>query len=264
MNQKGEGQSVGPCQEVISGVWSAFGQAAALPSRVSPSVPILFFGDLHPYFSSWVRVLSVGLNPSLHEFPAGSPFRRFPLAEGVTVSEPDLYLDALSAYYRTDPYRGWFSAFEPMLNGLGASYYEGKPSTALHTDICSPVATDPTWSGLDWDEQKALEKEGGPLWHGLLEALRPQIVTPSVASRHLSRIQFKALSGCEVVHVFERTEAGALRKRPVAISATWYEISGEPSLFVFVPAAQKPLGRLSSNQKRQAGEIAIEVFGRGS
>ena len=82
-----------------------------------------------------------------------------------------------------------------MLNGLGASFYEGKPSTALHTDICSPVATDPTWSDLDWDEQKALEKEGGPLWHGLLEVLLPHIVTLSVATRHLSRIQFKALSG---------------------------------------------------------------------
>ena len=262
MKRKGEGQT-DDLAKVVSGAWSAFGQAAALPSRVSPSVPILFFGDLHAYFFSWVRVLSVGLNPSLHEFPPDSPFRRFPMAEGVTASEPDLYLDALSAYYRTDPYRSWFSSFEPMLNGMEAGYYEGKPSTALHTDICSPVATDPTWSGLDWDEQQALEKEGGPLWHGLLEALRPQIVTLSVASRHLARIQFKALGAWKGVHVFERTEAGALRKRPVEISATWCEIGGEPSLFVFVPAAQKPLGRLSSNQKRQAGEIAIEVFRRG-
>ena len=79
-----------------------------------------------------------------YEFPADSPFRRFPLAEGVTASELDRYLDALSAYYRTDPYRGWFSAFEPLLNGAGASYYAGRTSTAVHTDICSPVATDPT------------------------------------------------------------------------------------------------------------------------
>ena len=249
--------------EVVSGVWSTFGQASGLPSRVSPSMPILFFGDLHAYFSSRVRVLSVGLNPSLYEFPADSPFRRFPLAEGVTLREPEPYLDALSAYFRTDPYRSWFSAFEPMLNGLGASFYEGKPSTALHTDICSPVSTDPTWSRLDRDEQKALEKEGGPLWHGLLEVLQPQIVTLSVAKRHLSRIQFKALSGWKVVHLFKRTEAGALRKRPVAISARWCEIGSEPSLFVFGPAAQTPLGLLSSNQKREAGEITIEVLLRG-
>ena len=67
-----------------------------------------------------------------------------------------------AAYFRTDPYRGWFSAFEPLLNGLEASYYEGQPSTVLHTDICPSVATDPTWSGLDPAVQKALERNGGP------------------------------------------------------------------------------------------------------
>ena len=232
--------------EVVLGVWSTFGQASGLPSRVSPSMPILFFGDLHAYFSSRVRVLSVGLNPSLHEFPTDSPFRRFPLAEGVTLREPEPYLDALSAsrtrHFRTDPYRGWFSAFEPMLNGLGASFYEGKPSTALHTDLCSPVATDPTWSGLDPDEQKALEKEGGPLWHGLLEVLQPPncdavcCVPPSIA-HPVQSLEWMEEFGCVVPigHVFERTEAGALRKRPVEISARWCEIGGEPSLFVFVP-----------------------------
>ena len=155
--------------EEVEGVWRAFVDAATLPSLVIPSLPILFFGDLHAYFSSRIRILTVGLNPSLHEFPADSPFRRFPLAEGVTVSEPDRYLDALSAYFRTDPYSGWFSAFEPLLNGMEASYYEGQPSTVLHTDICSPVATNPTWSGLDPAVQRALEKDGGPLWHGLNE-----------------------------------------------------------------------------------------------
>ena len=207
--------------------------------------------------------MTVGLNPSLHEFPADSPFRRFPLGEGVTVSETDRYLDSLSAYFQTDPYRGWFSAFEPLLNGLKASYYDGQPSTVLHTDICSPVATDPTWSSLDRAVQKALEKDGGPLWHGLLKVLRPQIVMLSVASRHLSRIQFKALSEWKAIHVFDQTEAGATRKQPIRVSSRWCEISGGPSLLVFFPAAQKPLGRLRSIQKREAGVIALEVLRSG-
>ena len=249
--------------EEVEGAWRAFGHAATLPSRVSPSLPILFFGNLHAYYSSRMRILTVGLNPSLHEFPVDSPFRRFPLARGVTVSEPGCYLEALSAYFRTDPYRGWFSTFEPLLNGVEASYYEGQPSTVLHTDICSPVATDPTWSGLDPAVRKALEKDGGPLWHSLLKALRPQIVILSVARRHLSRIRFKVLSGWRVVHVFERTQAGAPRKQPVMVSARWCEISGEPSLLVFVPAAQKPLGRLGSVQKREAGVVSLEVLRRG-
>ena len=249
--------------EVVAGAWRTFGHAAVLPSRVSPSLPILFFGDVHAYFSSRMRVLTVGLNPSLHEFPADSPFRRFPLAEGIMVGEPDRYLDALAAYFRTDPYRGWFSSFEPLLNGLEASYYEGQSSTVLHTDICSPVATDPTWSGLDPAVQRALEKDGSPLWHALLKVMQPQIVMLSVAYRHLSRIQFKALSGWKVVHVLERTQAGSARKRPLEVSARWCEISSEPSLLIFVPAAQKPLGRLGSIQKREAGAIALEVLRRG-
>ena len=70
--------------EVAAGAWRAFGRAAASPRRVSPSLPILFFGNLHAYSSSRMRVLTVGLNPSLHEFPVDDPFRRFPRAEDVT------------------------------------------------------------------------------------------------------------------------------------------------------------------------------------
>ena len=249
--------------EEVEEAWRAFGHAASLPSRVSPSLPILFFGNLQAYYTSMMRVLTVGLNPSLHEFPTDSPFRRFPLAEGVTVGEPGRYLDALSAYFRTAPYRGWFSAFEPLLNGLEASYYEGQPSTVLHTDICSPVATNPTWSGLDPSVQKDLEKDGGPLWHSLLKVLRPQIVIMSVANRHMSHIRFKALSEWRIVHMFEGTQAGAPRKQPVMVSARWCEIGSEPSLLVFIPAAQKPLGRLGSIQKREAGVIILEVLHRG-
>lgn len=246
----------------IAGAWRAFERAAAFPSRVTPAVPILFFGDLEAYRASRLRVLTVGLNPSLREFPADEPFRRFPLAEGVNAGEPDRYLDALSAYFRTEPYSGWFSSFEPLLNGLESSYYAGRPSTALHTDICSPVATDPTWTGLDERTRAILEADGGPLWHTLLEALRPHLVALSVARHHLSRIEFEALTAWETIHAFERTGSGAPRKRPYELSGCWYELGDELSLFVFGPAAQTPFGLLDSAQEREAGELALEVWRR--
>lgn len=248
--------------EAVEGAWRAFDRAADLPSRVAPAVPILFFGDLDAYCASPLRVLTVGLNPSLHEFPADSPFRRFPLAERATANEPDRYLDALSAYFRTEPYSGWFSSFEPLLNGLGSSYYEGSPSTALHTDICSPIATDPTWTGLDEEARATLEAEGGPLWHTLLEALWPHLVALSVARHHLSRIEFEALTEWETIRAFERTGSGAPRKRPYELTACWYEVGGELSLFVFGPAAQTPFGLLDSAQEREAGKSALEVWHR--
>ena len=166
--------------EVVAKAWRAFARVRKYEWRVVPAIPILFFGDLDAYWSSELRVLTVGLNPSLREFAADSPRRRFPLPSGVRSGEVDPYFDALSAYFRTAPYRSWFNAFEPLLNGAGTGYYGDRSSTAVHTDICSPVATDPTWSRLDDTARRILEAEGGPLWHELLVALRAHVVVLSV------------------------------------------------------------------------------------
>ena len=244
--------------------WRAFDYASRLPSRVTPAAPILFFGDLDAYRTSPLRVLTVGLNPSLHEFPDGEPFQRFPLAGDSGDREPGRYLDAKSAYFRTDPYRSWFGAFEPLLNGAGSSYYESEAaSTAVHTDICSPVATNPTWSQLGRAEQAALEADGGPLWHMLLKVLQPQIVALSVARKHLRRIEFAPVSEWETVHVFKRTRSGAPRRRPYKVLARWYDVGDERSLFIFGQAAQTPFGLLSDTGKRETGAIALKEYRDG-
>ena len=62
--------------------------------------------------------------------------------------------------------------------------------------------------------------------------------------------------------VFERTKDGEPRIRPVNVCARWCEISGVPSLLIFIPAAQEPLGKLSDSQKSQAGAIALEELRR--
>ena len=247
----------------VAGAWRAFESAASLKSRVSSAIPILFFGDLSAYLTSSTRVLTVGLNPSSCEFPAKYSFHRFPLAEGISSIDQDRYIQALSAYFCNCPYRKWFNAFEPMLRGMEVSYYEGQPSTALHTDICSPVATDPTWSCLDSEQQKALKSDGGPLWHNLLRELRPQIVCLSIARQHLSRIEFEAITGWNTVHVFKTTKYGSRRVHPVKICARWYEIIGNPVLFLFVPAKQVPLGHLDDSKKRRTGAIALDELKRG-
>ncbi|MDE0705823.1 MAG: hypothetical protein OXH59_19095 [Rhodospirillaceae bacterium] len=247
----------------VARAWSAFDTAASLSSRVVPGAPILFFGDIEAYLASPLRVLTVGLNPSLHEFPAGEPFRRFPLLASDRDRAPGRYLDAMSAYFRTNPYSRWFSAFEPLLNGVGTSYYAGAASTAIHTDICSPVATSPTWSQLGKADRRALEDNGGYLWHTLLEILQPQIVALSVAKDHLRRIEFAPMTEWRHIHVFERTGRGKPRSRPYEVRARWYGVGGETALFVFGRAAQKPFGLLPDIQKREAGEIALKEFRNG-
>ena len=247
--------------EPVALAWRAFDRVADRTCRVTPAVPILFFGDLDAYRASSLRVVTVGLNPSLLEFPAGEPFSRFPLAGNNRVREPSRYLDAMSAYFYTEPYRRWFNAFEPLLNGLGASYYNHKDgaSTALHTDICSPVATNPTWSRLDKPDRAALEADGGPLWHLLLEELRPQIVAISVAKAHLKRIEFVPRTDWEVIHAFGWKTDGTPRS-PYRVCARWHNVGGERSLFFFGTAAQTPFGTLAAGQKREAGELLLEEY----
>ena len=252
-----------PFFELVALAWQASDRIAGWPCCAAPAAPILFFGDLPAYRDAPLRVLTVGLNPSLHEFPADEPFRRFPLLKNRIDREPSRYLDTMSAYFRTDPYRGWFSTFEPLLNGMEASYYEGGASTALHTDICSPVATNPTWSGLGEAVRSDLAADGGPLWHMLLEALRPQVVALSVAKAHLKRIGFASITNWEVIHAFGWTASGELRSRPYEICVRWYDVGGERSLFVFGAAAQKPFGTLAAGQKRKAGELLLEAYRDG-
>lgn len=250
--------------EVARKAWRAYDKAERLPTRVTPAVPILFFGDLGAYEAAQLRVLTAGLNPSRHEFPSGRPFARFPLLEGEMRRHHDRYISALSSYFRTDPYRAWFSAFEPLLNGAAASYYGGYCSTALHTDICSPVATDPTWSRLGAIDRSTLETDGGPLWHNLLTSLKPHVVVLSVAKRHLERIVFEPMDKeWRIIHAFHRTGTGTPRSRPYEVRARWYNVWSEPSLFVFGAAAQTPFGLISDSQKREAGSMILEAYGNG-
>ena len=247
----------------VSAAWRSFNRAAAHRSRVAPAMPVLFFGDVEAYLASPLRVVTVGLNPSLSEFPADEPFRRFPAAANTGPGDPARYLEALSAYFRTDPYRGWFGHFEPLLNGMGASYYRGRASTVLHTDICSPVATDPTWSRLGVGARAALSADGVGLWHDLVGVLRPHIVVISVGKAHLDRIRFAASGPWEPIDRIERTAAGAPRKRPYEATGRWYDIGGEPTLFAFCPASQTPLGSITNDHRRRLGSKLADTHRDG-
>ena len=249
-------------EDLVAQAWHSFERAAPMRCRVNPAVPILFFGDIDAYRRSQTRILTVGLNPSLEEFPSHRPFRRFPLASTVTASDPDRYIRALSAYFRTDPYHTWFRNFEPLLNGAKASYYPSWASTVVHTDICSPIATDPTWSRLEGSDRASLEVHGPTLWHRLVEELKPHIVVVSVAQRYLSHIVFDPLSRWKPMYRFERTDSGALRSRPYEVRARWYRIGGDSTLFVFCPAGRTPL-TISTNQKRSLGSISLQEWQRG-
>ena len=72
-----------------------------------------------------------------------------------------------------------------MLNGLGTCYYEGShKNRAIHTDICSPLATSPTWPGLKPEQKNVLSKDGFDLWNNHSSITGISFSVSSGASKH--------------------------------------------------------------------------------
>ena len=115
---------------------------------VKPSIPILFFGDLKKFKKSKFKVVTVGLNPSDDEFKE----TRFNITRDILKrGNEDRYLNTLSNYFRDSPYNWFNNEIENLLNEIDASLYSNKINTALHTDLCTPIATDPNWFELQKD-----------------------------------------------------------------------------------------------------------------
>lgn len=226
--------------------------SASAAIRVSPSMPVLYFGDLEKYRQSPLRVVTTALNPSRVEFPSASPFQRFPsAAKWAQIEVPNArrkaVQTALNWYFYVSPYRRWFDTLEPVLAGFGASFYGHGTNCALHTDLLSPVATDPTWRKLSEEDRDALALSGVKIWHGLIAEIRPHIVLLSVAAEHLARLEFRNLTRWSV----RMTMAEKPRLPIMAASAE--TTSGTFTDFVFARAAQTPFGHFSNAEKRLIG-----------
>lgn len=230
------------------------------PALVRPSIPITYFGDSDAYARSQLRIITVGLNPSRREFPAIERFMRFPSAQasGSALGARDLttHRRALDSYFRQRPYMAWFNAYEVLLLGLGASYLPGARSNALHTDLCSPLATDPTWNGLTGDQRAALEPGGAQLWHALVEAIQPQIIIASIAAHHLARVAFPRLSEASILTTIERAN-------PFYVYQQRIKVGDKQPFLIWGRSANRPFGTVSDVDRRRIGNAAAQLFASG-
>jgi len=243
--------------QLVAECWRMYDEAKNIDFVVKPSIPILFFGDSDRYSHSKIRVVTVGLNPSKSEFPDGNRFQRFPDAQGIypeILNEKHIekYLSALNNYFRRRPYGQWFDSYEPVLNGLGSSYYDANESTALHTDLCSPLATNPTWKGLTYHQQESLEYEGIKLWRNLLSILRPDLVVVSIANKHLEKM--KIVERWKNIFIVKR-------KNPYTAKSSKLNIDDKATAtIIFGKAAQTPFGTLSYDDKRRMGSLIASML----
>lgn len=151
------------------------------------SCPVLYFGDSKEYERSGIRIITAALNPSEAEFLDGnntsaSIALRFPHAMPFNMST---YLGTLDRYFSHNPYVKWFGNFEPILNGLMASYYSNKPpknpvsyfpNRVLHTDILTASATSKGWGNLAPQDQQAIMNTAIQQWPNLVSEIMPDLI----------------------------------------------------------------------------------------
>jgi hypothetical protein len=240
-------------EELAERAWELYDHAVANANGVvvRPSMPILYFGDSAAYARSPLKVVTAALNPSRKEFPAHAPWLRFPGGSELSACTPAAYLRSLDAYFATEPYDDWFASFDRILRGMDVSYYPGATSTALHTDICSPVATDPTWNDLDGAQTRIGDAFG--LWRELIEELAPDLVLISVRWRYCLRLAPERVDTWPSVYVLERARPFHVRMRKLSIGR-------HRTLVAFGRAAQKPFGTVGYEDKARIGAALRRIL----
>jgi len=218
-------------------------------------LPIKWFGDREAFMKSEMKIITVGLNPSDKEFHEndGDPFTsqlRFP---DYKVGNDKSLVIALNNYFEKNPYKKWFNGgFEPILNGMNASYYSGYLNRTLHTDICSPWATDPTWANLSKSEKSSLMKTGFQDWQQLVSDLSPNIILFSIPKDYIAKLSIDLTQLCK----FVTTKNGEKRKRPIIVNKGIYG----NSLAVFGRTRNLPFGSLGKEQKKDLGVKILECY----
>lgn len=127
---------------------------------VKNALPVIWFGNLEKYKASKQKIVTVGINPSNQEFPFGAK-PRFDVPSLLPENEEKIY-DTLNNYFVANPYWGWFTQYEKILEGSFDCSYGGQlqaynafvNNTAIHIDCCSAIATNPPWGKLSDSKNK--------------------------------------------------------------------------------------------------------------
>jgi hypothetical protein len=232
-----------------------------------PSIPVLFFGDLDQYEKSKQRIVTVGLNPSKAEFP-NNGFSRFNGGEELYKKDilddrdKEKYIEILSNYFHTtnDTYE-WFNSYKPLLNSMNATFYPDKKyeNKTIHTDICTPLATSPTWSDCPREMRKVLSNKGAIIWNRLISLLKPHLVLISVKQKHLDKIKFGEQNWEEFHTIYQKGD-GEERKTPYKVYYKKVKINDTATTFIHdKPANLRPFF-ITDKQKRKLGNLIYKAF----
>ena len=226
---------------------------------VSPSLPILFFGDLKSLLTQDFKIITVGLNPSDSEFRLNKnenySYVRFPeYRNDITSLE-----STLNNYFQKLPYKRWFNSIEPLLNGIGFSFYPNNFKKVLHTDICSPLSTYPTWSILEKKNKLITEKlfkDGVELWKRLVVEIEPNLI---IISTKYKLVEFLKPIDKKILYTISKTKEGKDR-RPFNLELYDVSINGFNTKLIYGEPKNTPFGSVSTEDKIKMGKIIKGIF----
>jgi len=225
---------------------------------VSPALPIVYFGNLQAYFDSKIKIITVGKNPSDIEFRLKEDID-YSFVRFLDWQQEQNLKNTLNCYFEHKPYKSWFDiSYEPILNGIAASYYSknNQPNRAIHTDICSPLATEPRWSKLKKEQKSRLFKIGFELWKELISILKPDVLLISVASDCLCALKLEKEKNFTS---FDQLKNGNKRKYAYLVKQYEYELdNGKITKVFFGEASQIPFGTLAHCHKHLLGQKVLQ------
>lgn len=157
---------------------------------VKDSIPIIWFGDIEEYCNSGKKVVTVGLNPSWHEFLEDENkklqhprFQKIDL-QYINDTKISTVIKTLNDYYdgvNANPFMEYFNQYEDLLHSADASYFAKRYSnTAIHIDAYSAIATLPKWGELDNKTKEKFKLNGKELYDKFIKFLNPDVILISV------------------------------------------------------------------------------------
>ena len=213
-------------------------------SIVPNSIPIIWFGNFEKYISSKVKIITVSLNPSDNEFKliktdTYSTKYRFPSYNGTVNSMYTSY----NEYFLKKSYGSWFKAsFKSVLESFDASHYANSTNIALHTDIGSSFATNPTWSGLSPHDRQRLEAMGSTSWHNLIKILEPDVILFSASYSFEKKIKFPQIGNWKEIDVNADRPllSGKFQINKTKVTSVLFQVQG-----------RKPFLKTNKNEKQK-------------
>lgn len=160
---------------------------------VKESIPVIWFGNIEKYKESELKIVTVGINPSLKEFPVLPEKPRFSIPDFLSDNEEKLY-NTLNNYFNNNPYTLWFEQYEKILEGSFNCSYGDKmqnkidklKNTAIHIDCCTAIATNPIWGHLDKNDKNKIIRDD--LFNSLIEYLEPDVILFSAGEEMFNKI----------------------------------------------------------------------------